>query len=102
MGDIVQAVVTRVLKIGIFADLGPLNIFIPANRIPEDAQYVILQPSNNPAYVFNEGDEEMWKIQVQTKIDIRIEQIEMLDDNYMASNTTQCVLKAMGDLLGVS
>ena len=84
--------------------MGPLNIFIPANRISEDSQYVILQPSNNPAYVLHDEEtgEEQWKIQVQKKIDIRIEQIEMLDDNYMASNTTQCVLKAMGFLMGVS
>lgn len=98
VGDILQAIVSRVLKIGIFADLGPLSIFVPHNRFPDETQYVILQPSNNPAYKLD-GDDA---IQQHCKIDLRIEQIEMLDDNYMASNTTQCVLKAMGHFLGLS
>lgn len=88
VNDHVKAIVTRVLKMGIFADLGPLSIFIPVTHMPEGFEF--------QSGVFVQG--ERCTIKPQSVITVRIEQIEMLDDNYLPTNTTSCVLKAMGIL----
>lgn len=89
-GDIVEAFVSRIMKIGVFADLGPLSIFVPASHFPPDFVY-----ENNQFF----SEEKNFHIRQQSLIRIRIEHIDMLDDNYLPSNTTSCVLKAMGTFL---
>lgn len=91
-GDVVEAIVTRLLKIGLFADLGPLSIFVPIQRMPEDTCFDM----NTGQLILANGD----AIKQQSLIRIRIEQIQMLDDSITPSNTTSCVLKAMGTFVG--
>ena len=38
-------------------------------------------------------------IKQQSLIRVKLQHIEMLDDNHLPSNTTSCVLKAMGALV---
>lgn len=80
-GDVVEAVVTRVLKMGIFADLGPLNIFIPETHIPTDVFHF-----DGKNYVSSDGQQA---IKQQSQIRVRIEHVDMFDDNYLPSNATR-------------
>jgi len=92
-GDIVEAIVSKVFKIGVFADLGPLNIFIPYNRLPLEYEFVRLNHFAIPDHPEND-------VKVGSIVHIKIEKIEMLDDNFLPSNSTRCVLKGMGRLIG--
>jgi DNA-directed RNA polymerase II subunit RPB7 len=87
VGDTVHAIVSRVMKIGIFADLGPLSIFIPQTYMPQGFEF--------QSGEFVRGRRE---IKQQSVITVTIQQIEMLDDNYLPTKTTSCVMKAMGVL----
>ncbi|XP_065205969.1 DNA-directed RNA polymerase II subunit RPB7 [Planococcus citri] len=44
-GEVLDAVVTQVNKVGIFADIGPLSCFISHHSIPADMQFC---PTTNP------------------------------------------------------
>ncbi len=96
IGDVVEAIVSRVLKIGIFADLGPLNIFVPLSRMPDQYQYQTL-----PVTHFSVANDLSKTIKPGSNIHIRIEKIAMLDDNFSPSNSTSTILKAMGELVEV-
>jgi DNA-directed RNA polymerase II subunit RPB7 len=95
-GDVVEAIVTRVFKIGVFADLGPLNIFIPLSRVPAEFNFQSL-----PSPQFTVAGDTSRDIRPGSDVHIRIEKIEMLDDDFRPTNSTRCVLKAMGELVGV-
>lgn len=98
VGEVVEAVVSRVFQIGVFADLGPLNIFIPANRIPDGYEFQTLPT----AHYTLPGDVSAEKtIRIGSELHVRIEKIAMLDDNFLPSNSTSTVLKAMGEICGV-
>jgi DNA-directed RNA polymerase subunit E'/Rpb7 len=87
------------MKNGIFADLGPLSIFIPVSRLPDSAQFISDQAPHYVIPATGDNDGTARAIKQQSLIKIRIEQIQMLDDNYLPTNTTSCVLKAMGTLI---
>lgn len=93
IGDVVEAIVSKVFKIGVFAELGPLNIFIPLSRLPIAYEFV-----NNSYFAI--PDDISKDIKPGTVVQIKLEKIEMLDDNFLPSNSTRCVLKAMGELVG--
>lgn len=97
IGDVVEAVVSRVFKIGVFAELGPLNIFVPLSRMPNTFMYHT-QPVTHFAPTLGDADQV---IKPGSEIHIRIEKIAMLDDNFLPSNSTSTVLKAMGELVEV-
>lgn len=99
IGDIVEAVVSRVFKIGVFADLGPLNIFVPFSRMSEEYQYQT-QPITHFSISNDTTGGKM--IKPGSQIHVRIEKIAMLDDNFLPSNSTSTVLKAMGELVEVN
>lgn len=44
-GEVVDAIVTNVNKVGIFADVGPLSVFVSSHLIPND---MVFNPSANP------------------------------------------------------
>lgn len=92
VNDQVNAIVSRVLKIGIFAELGPLSIFVPVTHMSENYEF---SSTTQPMFIAKDTNRE---IKQHSVINVRIEQIEMLDDNYLPTNTTSCVLKAMGTL----
>ncbi len=96
VGDTIEAVVSRVFKIGFFADLGPLSIFVPMSRMPKSYQFYQI-----PHAQLKDTEEKMDTIQPGSEVQIKIEKIAMLDDNFMPSKSTCCVLKAMGELIGV-
>jgi DNA-directed RNA polymerase II subunit RPB7 len=96
VGDIIEAVVTKVFKIGVFADLGPLNIFIPLSRMPEQFQF-----QTHPVPQFVVENDVSQTIKPGSELQLKIEKIAMLDDNFLPSNSTCCVLKSMGALIGV-
>lgn len=51
-GEVVDAVVTNVSKMGVFCDVGPMSIFVSAHLIPSNMNY---DPSANPpAFVSDE------------------------------------------------
>jgi DNA-directed RNA polymerase II subunit RPB7 len=94
-GDVLEAVVSRVFKIGVFADLGPLSIFVPLSHMPKTLQFETL-----PVPSFREESTKNI-LKPGSEVRVKIEKIAMLDDNFMPSNSTCCVLKAMGQLLEV-
>lgn len=94
VGDIIEAIATRVFKIGVFADLGPLNIFIPMARLPEEYEFQTL-----PTASFVVSGDPSKTIRPGSEVRVRLEKIAMLDDNFMPNDTTRCVLKAMGELI---
>lgn len=102
-GDVVEAVVSRIFKIGVFADLGPLEIFIPLARM---SSMFVFQSAPSPQFVVFEKSTDNkidvnQSIRIGTEVQIRIEKIAMLDDNFSPSNSKCCVLKSMGELVGV-
>lgn len=52
-GEVVDAVVTSVNKMGFFADAGPLNIFVSNHLIPEDWEFNAI---GDPCYQSPEAD----------------------------------------------
>lgn len=96
VGDIIEAVVSRVFKMGVFADLGPLNIFIPLSRMPRCYQF---ETFPQPHFRDSSVTTRTGQLQPGSEIQLRIEKITMLDDNFLPSNSTCCVLKAMGELI---
>jgi DNA-directed RNA polymerase subunit E'/Rpb7 len=95
VGDVIEAVVSRVFKIGFFADLGPLNIFIPLSRLPVAYRFIV-----GGTNAFSIPGDPTKDIRPGTVVHIKLEKIAMLDDNFLPSNSTRCVLKAMGELVG--
>ncbi|KAI8390983.1 RNA polymerase Rpb7 [Radiomyces spectabilis] len=62
-GEVLDAVVTTVNKMGFFADAGPLQIFVSNHLIPNDMRY---DPSGNPPYY--SSDDQMITKDVQVRI----------------------------------
>jgi len=91
VADVVEAAVLRVFKIGVFAELGPLNIFIPLSRLPPEYQF------DGTSFVIPGNATK--EIKPGTVVHVKVEKIAMLDDNFLPSNSTRCVLKAMGALV---
>ena len=96
-GDMVEAVVSRVMKIGVFADLGPLSIFIPLSNMPENLEFSTFPK----AHFVETGGDNNEVLQSGSHVQIEIEKIEMLDENFQPSDSTDCVLKAMGKIIQI-
>lgn len=96
VGDVVEAIVTSVFKMGVFASLGPLSIFVPLSHLPDEFLFQTL-----PVPTFQPADEPSQAVRAGSEVHIRIEEMEMLDDDFRPSKSTRCVLKAMGELVGV-
>ena len=92
--------VSRVFKIGVFAELGPLNIFVPLSRMPEEYLYHTIPMTHFSVNAANDPSGSQI-IKPGSEINIRIEKIAMLDDNFLPSNSTSTILKAMGELVQV-
>uniref|UniRef100_A0A915EZ64 DNA-directed RNA polymerase II subunit RPB7 n=1 Tax=Echinococcus canadensis TaxID=519352 RepID=A0A915EZ64_9CEST len=54
-GEVIDAVVTQINKVGVFAEAGPLSIFISKYSIPQNIKFEGAEPTNENA---NEDDEE--------------------------------------------
>ncbi|PVD26001.1 hypothetical protein C0Q70_13669 [Pomacea canaliculata] len=66
-GEVLDAVVTQVNKVGLFTDIGPLSCFISRHSIPADMEF---DPSSNPP-CYKTKDEDI-VIQPDDEIRIRI------------------------------
>ncbi|KAL9939697.1 hypothetical protein V8E36_001514 [Tilletia maclaganii] len=66
-GEVVDAVVTTVNKMGFFAEVGPLNMFVSSHLIPSDFNFA--QNTNPPQYISQEKAEVIAK---GTKVRLRI------------------------------
>ncbi|KAF5727364.1 DNA-directed RNA polymerase II subunit RPB7 isoform X2 [Tripterygium wilfordii] len=51
-GEILEAVVTMVNKMGFFAEAGPVQIFVSNHLIPDDMEF---QPGDTPNYTTSDG-----------------------------------------------
>ncbi|KAI8621335.1 hypothetical protein BC830DRAFT_249240 [Chytriomyces sp. MP71] len=68
-GQVVEGIVTTVNRMGFFADVGPLQVFVSAHLIPS---YLTFDPnSNQPAY-YGENENEEVTITKETAVKIRI------------------------------
>ena len=72
---------------GTFDMPGGIKEDLPFNAVPTPT----FQLQDQPQHTIRNGSE----------VQVRIEEIDMLDDDFIASKSTQCVLKAMGELMGV-
>ncbi|XP_055610060.1 DNA-directed RNA polymerase II subunit RPB7 [Uranotaenia lowii] len=66
-GEVLDAVVTQVNKVGMFAEIGPLSCFISHHSIPADVQFC---PTANPP-CYRSKDEEI-VIALEDKIRLKI------------------------------
>ncbi|KAJ3206405.1 DNA-directed RNA polymerase II subunit [Entophlyctis luteolus] len=69
-GQVVEGVVTTVNRMGFFADVGPLQVFVSAHLIPP---YLRFDPNSNPpAYSGETQDMQLIKIEKGESLRIRI------------------------------
>jgi DNA-directed RNA polymerase II subunit RPB7 len=66
-GEVLDAVVTQVNKVGIFTEIGPLSCFISRHSIPADMKF---DPNGNPACYKTESEDMV--IQVEDAIRLKI------------------------------
>ncbi|KAH8550378.1 RNA polymerase Rpb7 [Umbelopsis sp. PMI_123] len=64
-GEVVDAVVTTVNKMGFFADVGPLQVFVSSHLIPSDMRF---DPNGNPPCYQSEDQIIQKDIHVRLKI----------------------------------
>ncbi|XP_021844524.2 DNA-directed RNA polymerase II subunit RPB7 [Spinacia oleracea] len=65
-GETVQAVVTMVNKMGFFAEVGPVQIFVSNHLIPDDMEF---QSADTPTYSTSDG---LVKIKKDTEVRLKI------------------------------
>ena len=69
-GEVFDAVVTQVNKLGFFAQVGPLQVFISKHLIPADMQF---DPQSTPAsYVSSVSDQQPQRITKDSEVRLRI------------------------------
>jgi len=87
-GEVLDAVVTQVNKVGLFTDIGPLSCFISRHSIPADMEY---DPNSSPPCYKSKGedgtiqaDDEIRLKIVGTRVDAKeIFAIGTLMDDYL-------------------
>mmetsp|Transcript_6867 Transcript_6867/g.11513 ORF Transcript_6867/g.11513 Transcript_6867/m.11513 type:complete len:174 (-) Transcript_6867:6-527(-) len=68
-GEVLDAKVTVVNKLGFFAEVGPLQVFVSKHLIPADMRF---EPqSNPPSYVSEVGDDQM-RVTIGSKVRLRL------------------------------
>lgn len=92
VGDVIEAVVHQANKIGLFAKLGPLSVFVPLSRIPDDYRF-----ETQPRPHFRAP--ELPDLKPGAIIRVQVQLIEMLDETFAQSSDAPTALKAMGALV---
>jgi DNA-directed RNA polymerase II subunit RPB7 len=87
--EILDAVVTQVSKVGFFADIGPLQVFVSSHSIPPDIKF---DPQNNPPCFIS--DDATVKIEKDSEVRLKIIGIR-IDDGIF------CIGTIKEDFLGV-
>merc|ERR1719387_2964293 len=68
-GEVLDAVVTTVNKLGFFADVGPLQVFVSKHLIPSDMCFD--DKSNPQSYVSQISDEQPQRISKDSEVRLR-------------------------------
>jgi len=69
-GEVLDAIVTVVNKLGFFAEVGPLQVFVSKHVIPADMHF---DPQSNPAcYISQISDEQPVQIQKDSQVRLRV------------------------------
>jgi DNA-directed RNA polymerase II subunit RPB7 len=69
-GEVLDAVVTTVNKMGFFAEVGPLQVFVSKHLIPNDMEF---DSQSNPAsYVSQISDEQPMRVTKDSEVRLRI------------------------------
>ena len=69
-GEVLDATVTKVNKMGFFAEVGPLPVFVSKHAIPADMTFD--QNSNPASYVSQVTDEQPVRIKPESEVRLRI------------------------------
>merc|ERR1719240_654510 len=69
-GEVFDAVVTMVNKLGFFAQVGPLQVFVSKHLIPSDMRFD--PQSNPPAYVSEVTDEQPQRVTKDSEVRLRV------------------------------
>lgn len=69
-GEVFDAVVTQVNKLGFFAQVGPLQVFVSKHLIPSDMRF---DPQSTPAsYVSEVSDEQPQRVSKDSEVRLRV------------------------------
>lgn len=69
-GEVLDAVVTTVNKMGFFAEVGPLQVFVSKHSMPGDLEF---DPQNNPpSYVSQISDDQPVRISKDSEVRLRL------------------------------
>ena len=69
-GEVFDAVVTQVNKLGFFAQVGPLQVFVSKHLIPSDMKF---DPQSQPAaYVSEISDEQPQRVTKDSEVRLRV------------------------------
>ncbi|CAH8518610.1 unnamed protein product [Schistosoma rodhaini] len=69
-GEVVDAIVTQVTKVGVFAEAGPLTIFISKYSVPSNIKFEGAETTTDG--LNDEDEEETQTVQIEDRIRIRI------------------------------
>jgi DNA-directed RNA polymerase II subunit RPB7 len=69
-GEVLDAVVTTVNKLGFFADVGPLQVFVSKHLIPSDMSFD--DKSNPQSYVSQISDEQPLRVTKDSEVRLRV------------------------------
>jgi DNA-directed RNA polymerase II subunit RPB7 len=69
-GEVFDAIVTQVNKLGFFAEVGPLSVFVSKHLIPADMQF---DPNSTPAaYVSQVSDQQPQRITKGSEVRLKV------------------------------
>lgn len=88
-GEVLDAVVTQVTKVGIFISIGPMNGFISRHAIPSDWEH---DPSTNPPCYRSKEEDSV----VQSEAELRVRIVGLRVD----ANDIFAICTLMDDYLG--
>jgi len=69
-GEVLDAKVTVVNKLGFFAEVGPLSVFVSKYLIPTDMRFD--PQSNPPSYVSQVSDEQPMRVTVASEVRLKL------------------------------
>lgn len=69
-GEVLDAKVVTVNKMGFFAEVGPLSVFVSKHMIPTDMRFD--PQSNPPSYVSQVSDEQPMRIAVHSEVRLKL------------------------------
>jgi DNA-directed RNA polymerase II subunit RPB7 len=91
-GEVFEAVVTNVTRMGVYAEIGPLVVFVPSEQMPQSIQF----DEQGAQHQFTSSDDsDDTRITNNSKLRLKIVGSRLDDTNMFAVGTIK------GDFLGV-